>query len=85
VPLACCFDFDEGVVAPIVVVAAASAIVVDVPGVVGAGAHDDCIPVLVGTAHLERTRTRLPNVVDGAANGDSHWHHPVDPLPLVLP
>ena len=83
-PLACCFDLDEAVAAPVVVAVAAPVAAVDVPVVVGAVAHDYCTPVLVVTAQLERTRTRLPNVVDGAANGDSRWQHPVDlPLPLV--
>lgn len=44
----------------------------------GAGGHNYCTPVLVGTGHLESTNTGLPSVVDGAASGDSHWQRPVD-------
>jgi hypothetical protein len=81
-----CFDFDEAVAARVVAAAAvvvgghehvpAAAVVV---AVVGVGAHNYCTPVLVGTAHLESTSTRLPNAVGGAATGDSRWQHPVDP------
>jgi hypothetical protein len=62
--------FDETIVAH--VLAAGVRVVV-------VGAH--CTPVLVGTAYLESTNTRLPNVVGGTVTGDYHRQHPVDPLP----